>query len=47
MKLYVGNLPWSTDDAALNALFSAHGTVESAVVISDRGNRPLTWIWLC
>ncbi|MBT7333574.1 MAG: RNA-binding protein [Gammaproteobacteria bacterium] len=36
MKLYVGNLPWSTDDAALNALFSAHGTVESAVVISDR-----------
>lgn len=36
MKLYVGNLPWSTDDAELEKLFSAHGEVHSATVITDR-----------
>jgi len=35
-KIYVGNLPWSTTSASLEALFSAHGTVSSAEVISDR-----------
>ncbi|MFT5142648.1 MAG: RNA recognition motif-containing protein [Thalassolituus oleivorans] len=35
-KLYVGNLPWRTTDADLEDLFASHGTVESAVVITDR-----------
>jgi cold-inducible RNA-binding protein len=35
-KIYVGNLPWSTTSATLETLFSAHGTVRSAEVISDR-----------
>ncbi|MFH2002254.1 MAG: RNA-binding protein [Planctomycetota bacterium] len=35
-KLYVGNLGYEVDDAALEALFSAHGTVDSAKVIQDR-----------
>ena len=35
-KLYVGNLPYSVDDAQLTDLFKAHGTVVSAVVISDK-----------
>ena len=35
-KLYVGGLPYSVDDARLEELFSAHGTVESARVITDR-----------
>jgi len=35
-KIYVGNLPWSTTSASLEALFSAHGKVNSAEVISDR-----------
>lgn len=35
-KIYVGNLPWSTTSASLEALFSAHGPVASAEVISDR-----------
>ena len=35
-KIYVGNLPWSATSASLEALFSAHGTVQSAEVISDR-----------
>jgi RNA recognition motif-containing protein len=35
-KIYVGNLPWSTTSATLETLFSAHGTVSSAEVISDR-----------
>ncbi len=35
-KIYVGNLPWSTTSANLETLFSAHGTVRSAEVISDR-----------
>lgn len=36
MKLYVGNLPWSTTDEDLEGLFSAIGPVTSAVVITDR-----------
>ena len=35
-KLYVGGLPYSVTDNELQELFSAHGTVESAVVIRDR-----------
>lgn len=36
MKLYVGNLPWSTTDSDLTEMFGAYGTVESASVITDR-----------
>ncbi len=35
-KLYVGNLPYNTTDDELRELFAAHGTVESANVVSDR-----------
>ena len=35
-KLYVGNLPYSTDDEALKSLFSECGTVNSSKVIMDR-----------
>ena len=35
-KLYVGNLPYSVDDAQLGEMFSEFGTVESAVAITDR-----------
>ena len=35
-KLFVGSLPWSVDDAALQELFSPHGEVVSARVITDR-----------
>ncbi|HEX2972247.1 MAG TPA: RNA-binding protein [Tepidisphaeraceae bacterium] len=35
-KLYVGNLSYDVDSSALQQLFSAHGTVESAEVIADR-----------
>jgi len=35
-KLYVGNLPYSVDDAGLSSLFSSFGTVKSAKVITDR-----------
>jgi RNA recognition motif-containing protein len=35
-KIYVGNLPWSTTSASLETLFSQHGTVRSAEVVSDR-----------
>jgi RNA recognition motif-containing protein len=36
VKLYVGNLPWSTADSDLESLFSAIGPVTSAVVVTDR-----------
>ncbi len=36
MKLYVGNLPWSTADADLEELFGTIGPVTSARVITDR-----------
>jgi cold-inducible RNA-binding protein len=35
-KLYVGNLPFSVNDAGLGELFAAHGTVQTAQVIMDR-----------
>ena len=35
-KLYVGGLPYSISDGQLSDLFSPHGTVESARVITDR-----------
>jgi RNA recognition motif-containing protein len=36
MKIYVGNLSYSVDSASLERLFSPHGVVESASVITDR-----------
>jgi RNA recognition motif-containing protein len=36
MKIYVGNLPWSTTDADLEALFAGIGPVTSASVVTDR-----------
>jgi RNA recognition motif-containing protein len=35
-KIYVGNLPWSSDDASLRELFATVGEVLSVAVISDR-----------
>lgn len=36
MNIYVGNLPFSTTAADLEALFSEYGEVQSASVIQDR-----------
>ncbi len=36
MKLYVGNLPWSTTNADLEEMFAAIGPVVSANVVQDR-----------
>ncbi len=36
MKLYVGNMPYSTTEAELESMFSAHGQVVSVAVINDR-----------
>lgn len=35
-KLYVGNLPFTTDDNQLRELFSTKGAVSSASVVMDR-----------
>ncbi|MEE8460684.1 MAG: RNA-binding protein [Acidobacteriota bacterium] len=35
-KLYLGGLPYSVTEDKLQEIFSAHGTVESARVITDR-----------
>jgi len=35
-KLYVGNLTYSTDNAALEEMFSSFGEVRSAQVVMDR-----------
>ena len=35
-KLYVGSLPYSVSEGQLTELFSQHGAVESAKVISDK-----------
>lgn len=36
MKLYVGNLPFESDDAAVRTLFEEFGSVTSVNLISDR-----------
>ncbi|MCP3965843.1 MAG: RNA-binding protein [Lentisphaerae bacterium] len=36
MNLYVGNLPYTSDQAQLETLFGNHGEVDSARVITDR-----------
>jgi len=36
MNIYVGNLPYSTDDDGLKEMFAAFGDVSSAQVIMDR-----------
>jgi RNA recognition motif-containing protein len=36
MDIYVGNLPYTTNDDELRNLFSAHGEVASARVVIDR-----------
>lgn len=38
MKIYVGNLPWSVDDAKLKELFAAFGEIEEANVIVNKFN---------
>jgi RNA recognition motif-containing protein len=35
-RLFVGSLPYSTNDEQLEQMFAAHGTVVSAKVIMDR-----------
>ena len=35
-KIYVGNISPSADNASLQALFSAFGTVEKAYIVKDR-----------
>ena len=35
-KLYVGGLSYSVTDSQLKDLFTSHGTVESAKVVTDR-----------
>ncbi|MBN1919541.1 MAG: RNA-binding protein, partial [Verrucomicrobia bacterium] len=36
MKIFVGNLSYTTDDEALRQLFEPHGEVTSVSVIKDR-----------
>ena len=36
MRLYVGNVPFSTTDGELRELFEPYGAVESATIITDR-----------
>jgi RNA recognition motif-containing protein len=35
-KLYIGNLPFTTNDDELRAVFERHGSVDSVNVITDR-----------
>jgi len=47
VKIYVGGLPYSTSESELNDLFTTHGTVESAKVITDRDSRGVLALWKC
>ena len=36
MKIYVGNISFNTDEAALRSAFGEHGDVDEVAVITDR-----------
>jgi RNA recognition motif-containing protein len=36
MRIYVGNLPFSTNEQELRGIFEQHGTVTNASVVADR-----------
>ena len=36
LRIYVGNLPFSTNEQELRSMFEAHGAVTNASVVSDR-----------
>ena len=36
MRIYVGNLSFDTTESDLESAFTAHGTVDSANLVSDR-----------
>jgi cold-inducible RNA-binding protein len=36
MRIYVGNLPFSTNEQELRSMFEQHGAVTNASVVSDR-----------
>lgn len=36
MKIYVGNMPFSANEAQLTNMFSSHGVVDSVNIIMDR-----------
>jgi len=36
MKIYVGNLSFSTSEQVLRSTFEAHGTVDEVTIVSDR-----------
>ncbi len=36
MNIYVGNIPWSTDEDAVRELFEQYGAVDSVKLIKDR-----------
>jgi RNA recognition motif-containing protein len=37
MNIYVGNLSYTTNEEELKQAFEAHGSVDSAKIITDRG----------
>jgi RNA recognition motif-containing protein len=39
MKLYIGNLPWSVDDAKLKELFAAYEPDEANVIVDKFSKR--------
>ncbi len=36
MRIYVGNMPFSTDESQLTNMFNQYGTVDSVSVVMDR-----------
>lgn len=36
MRMYVGNLPFSTDESGLKSIFEEHGSVTDVKIIMDR-----------
>ncbi len=36
MRIYVGNMPFSADEAQLTNMFRTYGTVDSANIVTDR-----------
>ena len=44
-KIYVGGLPYSASEEQLSDLFSVHGAVDSARIITDKYTWAVTRFW--
>ena len=47
MHIFVGNLEFSATEQDVRQLFERYGVVDTVRIMTDRGDRAPTGLWLC